>query len=375
MEASPLTWYPARIVQSSALLPELRVSSASLISNLHLTRVAKEKLQKKTIFNIGIFERRYTRETEATSDIAAQAVRPLLSHPVASAVQNLILATTSPDSPSPATAHRVHSKLRLSSQMLCFDVSSSCTSFLSALRASVAITEDNAASVVVASEVKHRVLDPHNANTSLLFGDGAGALLLHKGWHGEAFAFPFIATENRLVEHIGIEGGGSRFPDRKPFLHLQEPRLLFREIVKNIVTAIECCWQAKEQALLQSGAAACGGLIFIHQANRGLLQAVKDKLPPDISDRIVICMGDTGNLISASVPVLRTRALQFVCANENRVIDSAAPGGPPECEDERVDLRHAVERYFNKNGPNIDIWVAAGGGFQTVGVLHASRLF
>ena len=168
-----------------------------------------------------------------------------------SALRNLdalIVATTSPDMPSPATAHRLHGKLNLLGHVHCFDVSSSCTSFLSALRAGIGIMERQV--LIIATECKQKTLNQADLRTRSLFGDGAAGILLEPSDGTEAFAFPYVCSNSSAVHRIQIPVGGSVEPFTASNLHrvgleLNEPKSTFFLIVNQFVLAIQSAWDAR----------------------------------------------------------------------------------------------------------------------------------
>jgi 3-oxoacyl-[acyl-carrier-protein] synthase-3 len=385
-----------------------------MVSNFDLSPTAEgsERLWRQT----GIRTRRYALAEEAASDLAAQALTPALTPEVRSHLRALVLATTSPDYPSPATAAYVHAALDLSSSTLAFDVASSCTSFLSGLLAALGLVESGGQVALVASEVKHKSLGD-DERMRALFADGAAALILGRGDGREGFLPTFARVDHALAHHIQIPVGGSRAPvslsnlaDAR--LRMVEPRMVFRHTVKAFHDAIMACWEARAEACARLGLAssAVPGFVYCHQANANILREVRDRLPDEVARRMPILMEDVGNMVCASLPVARTRlrllerlwlpeGFRSPTSIDGLVVDTREEAESLRVEDraggfflerlgrETRDDLHACLRAGQGDGPiapslaqpgasrpRIDAWVAAGGGFQTLGVLHARNV-
>lgn|GEM_PF-4102421 len=447
MESGGQRWQRVRLVASGAVLPPRRMSNADVVASTIQKPSAKseahdddasaaqaaDRIHRQT----GIATRRYAHAHEATSDLAADALRTLTAFVPLSGLRALIVATTSPDVPSPATAHFVHAALGLPPSTLAFDVASSCTSFLSAVHAGLGIVQglaDGERVAIVAAEVKHKSLG-NDPRMRALFGDGAAALVFARASdttnaacvrdnetqteQHEAILPAFARVDAEFAHHIQIPIGGSRTPATAENLgafrlQMNEPRLVYRHTVKAFCDAITACWEARAETLLRAGfdPDACPGLIYAHQANANILRDARERLPASLAARLPILLEDVGNMVCASLPVARTRLkilerlftdTGFARASPSAIgSDPASSTGtlfrwelPQESlalldraggfflEDLSADVRTDVHatiaagvhaRHFFKGAPRIDAWVAAGGGFQTLGVLHGVGL-
>jgi 3-oxoacyl-[acyl-carrier-protein] synthase-3 len=403
-------WQRACLLGSSAYLPTRVISNEMLLGNVQTASHSPETLFKQT----GIFERRYALSSQSTSDLATFALEPLVNllKKHQTALSALIVATTSPDYPSPATANWVHKKLGLGENVHCFDIASSCTSFLSAFRCALGFVHAGGNVAVVAAEVKHKSLAENDMRTRSLFGDGAaGMMLCHSKTVDEAFLFCHVQVDTALAEKIRIPVGGSVQPVtalnvNQTFLTISDPKLTYIHTVKRITSAIEYAWKKREETLAEKGlnAQTTDGLIFVHQANANILKDVKARLAPHIAMRIPLLMGDVGNMVCASLPVLRTRCLELEgqrqksdlkghvptqgrpTVNERGkesvfVIDGAQGTGDPHWRSavsaenfKSLEEAWSLGRLEHRNEKFIDIWVAAGGGFQTLALLHAKNM-
>jgi len=294
--------FSVKIVYSFCYLPSRRVEN-----------------DQQGIKYTGIKQKRYGSPCDAASDLAYRAFLPVMSSTeslyIKEKLETLIFASTSPDVPSPATACFLHKKLGFKEDMHCFDVVSSCSSFLSALRIGAALVEKNKYCAVVASELKHKSIDQNDLRSLSLFSDGSGGVILEKD-ENESFAIEhyFQRTLSEYSDHIIVPVGGSREPIsaenlKRNTLQFKHPKKIFIVTVENILNAVTQSIDA-----LKSNE---NYVFFIHQANKNILEEVKSRLPERIARRIPILMSDVGNMLSASIPVLRCRvyflrALYFV---------------------------------------------------------------
>ena len=173
--------------------------------------------------------------------------------------------------------------------------------------------------------------------------------------------------------------------------------MLFRETVKEFIKAIEACWDARKKL---GYAESDPGFIFVHQANANILREVKSRLPAALADRMPILMEDIGNTVCASLPILRTRWKVLECLwkrgggfssgsgktfletpfGERIFLHesfSQVPLGTPFVDFSSLELEAEAHKMIgsyagieSKSARRADCWIAAGGGFQTLGVLH-----
>lgn len=214
-------------------------------------------------------------------------------------------ATTTPDATSPATAHRLHAELGLPTGVAACDVTSSCTSVLSALL----LAKGDA--LVVAAEAKSRHIAPGDGRAAALFGDGAVALRLQGIAPDPAvWLEPFV--DSSLVDNIRVQADPSS--GLKQQLVLSQGKLMFRRTVAALVAMIERALVVCRKSEWELAR------VFIHQANSNVLAEVKRHFP-DVF--IPVLMSDIGNTVSVSLPLHRLRVLTLV----------ALAGHDPGCRD------------------------------------------
>lgn len=253
----------------------------------------------------GIVERRMAEPGVATSDLAVEAgARALKSsgHAVADAV---ILATMTPDRPCPATAPEISARLGLPSGMA-FDLNAACSGFIYGLAVATGMLAAGLAErvLLIGADLMTRVVDPMDRNTSVLFGDGAGAVVLASGGPEEPGALgPFdLGGDGERADLLHIPAGGTRRPAYSDdvtagehFLHM-EGKEVYRQAVMGMTTS---CQRVLAKAGLRTSDI---DHLVAHQANARILTAVGDRLdiPPD---RRVCNVDRYGNTTGASIPL------------------------------------------------------------------------
>ncbi|MEV8019766.1 ketoacyl-ACP synthase III [Streptomyces sp. NPDC086554] len=200
---------PVGVLGTGSCLPEHVVSNAAVAE---LAGVTPSWIERKT----GIRERRYAADHQASSDLAGTAARRALDvaglHP--EQVRWIIVATSTPDHPQPATATLVQDRLG-ASRAAAFDVNAVCAGFVAALQVATRLlagAEKDCYALVIGAEVYSRIIDRQDRRTAPLFGDGAGAIVLGSVSDGRGVLGTGIRTDGHLHELIGVPAGGSRLP-------------------------------------------------------------------------------------------------------------------------------------------------------------------
>ena len=198
----------AQIAGTGAYVPERRVTNQELAASVHLDDAG---IRRRT----GIDERRWAGKDQAASDLATEAVRAAMERAgcAASDLDAIVLATTSPDMWFPSTACLVQRNLQ-ASNAFALDVSASCCGFLFALSVAEQFIRSGQVQTVavVAAEVKSRFLDKNDPATAILFGDGAGAVILKKSADESGLLSIRIYSDGTKSGMIRIPAGGSRRP-------------------------------------------------------------------------------------------------------------------------------------------------------------------
>ncbi len=257
----------------------------------------------------GIGERRFAADDQATSDLAVGAARIALeSAGIAPEQLDLIVcATLSPDTPIPATAVWVQRKLGIAAPA--FDVNSACAGFSYAFTTGTAFIESGQAEtvLVLGAEVLSRFLDFTDRTTCVLFGDGAGALVL-RPTEGGGVLGSVLGADGRAAEILHIPAGGSARPASHETVDARDHSIRMpkgREVFKRAVVEMA---GACRQLLEKSGHTPDDvDLLIPHQANARIMVAVAERLGIGL-DRAVVDVESVGNTSAASIPIALDRA-------------------------------------------------------------------
>jgi 3-oxoacyl-[acyl-carrier-protein] synthase III len=274
----------------------------------------------------GIKQRHIAAEGELTSDLGIAAAKQALVRAAIDPIDIdlVICATATPDRTFPATAVRIQAGLGIT-KGAAFDIQAVCSGFVYALT-----TADNflktgqfKRALVVGAETFSRILDWSDRGTCVLFGDGAGAVVLEaQPQHGTREDRGILATrirsDGRFEELLYVDGGPG---STKTTGHLRmNGREVFRHAVQKIHGVIE-------ETLVQTGYAADEIDLYIpHQANQRILDGIAKKLGVG-PDKIVITLAKHGNTSAASIPLALNEAFEQHRIKEGALILMEAMGG------------------------------------------------
>src|SRR6476469_4702971 len=268
----------SRIIGTGSYLPERVISNREAGAAL--------KIDPDTIIRLtGIEERRWADLAQASSDLAVEAARAALDAAglEPTAMEAILVSTTSPDMAFPSTACHVQRKLACGS-VPAFDVAASCSGFLYGLSMADAMIRSGQVKtcLVVAAEVKSRSVDPADGDTALLFGDGAGAVVVRgepeAGQLSRGLLGIRLHADGSQHDLITIPAGGSRRPttsgtvDAKSHTLRMQGAPLFRLAVKRLDQAIREI--VKEFGVDRQDIAQ----LVVHQANGRILDQLTKRL-------------------------------------------------------------------------------------------------
>jgi 3-oxoacyl-[acyl-carrier-protein] synthase III len=274
----------------------------------------------------GIRQRHIAAEGEATSDLAAAAARDALARADLrpSEVDLLILATSTPDHTFPATATGVQARLGLG-RIPAFDVQAVCSGFAYALA-----TADNflrlgqaRTALVIGAETYSRILDWSDRGTCVLFGDGAGAMVLRaEEAHGTPFDRGVLATrlgaDGSHYHDLYVDGGPSS-TGTSGFVRMNG-REVFRHAVHMLADGATAVLDACGYA------AADVDWLVPHQANKRIIDAVGRRLGiPD--ERVLVTVDRHANTSSASIPLALAAAERDNLLRRDQLLVLTAMGG------------------------------------------------
>ncbi len=288
----------AKILGTGSYLPANRVSNEDLAK---FVDTSDEWIYTRT----GIKNRHIAADDEKTSDLAVQAAKAALADAgvEASEIDLIIVATATPDMQFPATATMVQHKLGVGG-CPAFDVQAVCAGFMYAISTANAYIKSGMSkkALVIGAEVFSRIMDWSDRTTCVLFGDGAGAVVLG-------------ASDEPGIIHSKLQADGTYLDMLKvpaqmangeivgsPFLKM-DGQAVFKFAVRTLA-------QAAEDVLHEAGMSADEvDWLVPHQANKRIIDSTAKHLGISM-DRVVLTVQDHGNTSAASIPLAMDTAIK-----------------------------------------------------------------
>ncbi len=258
------------------------------------------------VTRVGIRERHIVEKGVATSDLATEAARICLAERGIrpEEVEVIIVATVTPDMLFPSTACLVQHKLGATGAWG-FDLSAACSGFLYALQVGTKLIETGAHKkvMVIGADVMSSILNYTDRTTCVLFGDGAGAVLLEPADNDTTGILDYVhEIDGSGGSSLSMPGGGSLHPashetvnQNMHFVH-QEGQAVYKFAVRKMV-------EASENVLQRNGLTVADlNLLVPHQANRRIIDATVERLGLDPA-RVIINIDRFGNTTAATIPL------------------------------------------------------------------------
>ena len=309
--------YP-RITGTGAYLPERVVTNLELAASVD---TSDEWIRERT----GIRQRRIVDEAESTCDLAERAAREALAAAGAdpSALDLIVVGTTTPDRIYPSTACRLQARLGAGS-CPAFDVQAVCAGFIYALGVAEKFFRAGAAgrALVVGADTHSRLLDWSDRGTCVLFGDGAGAVVLEAS-ESPGVLSTHLHADGRYEPLLYVEGGtprgAGRMAEGGAYTKMQG-----NEVFK---VAVRTLHRIAGETLAANGMEHSDvDWLIPHQANIRIIEATARKLGLPM-DRVVVTVGDHGNTSAASVPLALDTAVRDGRVRPGQVLLLEAFGG------------------------------------------------
>lgn len=276
----------------------------------------------------GMKRRHWASEEEATSDLATAAASAALVHAGmrAQEIDCFIVATVTPDYYFPATACLVASKLGVTDKPA-FDIGIACSGFIYGLTVASGLIRSGVYQrvMLVGAETLSKILDKHDRATAILFGDGAGAVILERSAQ-DSFLASDLGADGSRPELLYAEGSGARRPldhdalDAKVHLIHMQGRETFKLAVQRMVDATG--------SVLKKANLSKADVTFLvpHQANRRIIAATARYLDlPD--DKVVVNISEYGNTSAASIPMALSETVRAGLVKPEDLIVFVAFGG------------------------------------------------
>jgi 3-oxoacyl-[acyl-carrier-protein] synthase-3 len=276
----------------------------------------------------GMKRRHWTSDSEATSDLASAAAEAALVHAELQAtdVDCFIVATVTPDYYFPATACLVATRLGVREKPA-FDIAIACSGFIYGLTVASGLIRSGVYRrvMLIGAESLSKILDKSDRSTAILFGDGAGAVILERS-EQDSFLASDLGADGSRPELLYAHGSGSREPidhaalDAKLHLIHMQGRETFKLAVNKMV---ESTGSVLSKANLTKDDIA---FLIPHQANKRIIDATARYLGlPD--DKVVINISEYGNTSAASIPMALSETVRTGRVKPGDLIVFVAFGG------------------------------------------------
>ncbi|HJS33772.1 MAG TPA: beta-ketoacyl-ACP synthase III [Alphaproteobacteria bacterium] len=289
-----------QVVGCGAYLPRRVVSNADLARTVATT---DEWITERT----GIKQRHIAAEGELTSDLALAAAKDALASAglTAGELDLIVLATTTPDETFPATATRVQARLGIAG-CAAFDVQAVCSGFIYGLAVADNFirTGQSKTALVIGAETFSRILDWSDRSTCVLFGDGAGAVVLRASQGAgngkdRGVLSTHLHSDGRYHDALYVDGGPSS--TGKAGVVKMDGREVFRHAVTKLAAVVE-------EALAANGLTGADiDWLVPHQANKRIIDGMARKLGLG-ANRVVATIDHHANTSAASIPLALAEA-------------------------------------------------------------------
>ena len=288
----------ANITSIGKYLPEKQLTNKDLEKYLD---TSDEWIQERT----GIQVRRIVNKNQATSDLCINAINELLEKRKISAneIDVIIVATVTPDMMFPSTACIIQEKIGAKNAWG-YDLSGACSGFLFALQTGSQFIESGKYKkvLVIGADTMSSILNYSDRNTCILFGDGAGAVLLEPSLNGYGIIDSKLRIDGTGGNFLYLKAGGSRMPttlktvkNKEHYLY-QEGKIVFKYAVKEMYKISKDILERNNISIEQIA------LFIPHQANKRIIDLTSQKLniPPE---KVLINIEKYANTTAGTIPI------------------------------------------------------------------------
>lgn len=303
-------------------VPERRLTNADLE---RMVETSDEWITTRT----GIRERRIVGPGESTSTLATEAGRRALAKAGVEPgqIDLVILATCTPDRPFPATACTVQNNLGITG-VPAFDLAAACSGFVYGLNVATSMVRAGAAKNVlfIAADVFTKYINWNDRNTCVLFGDGAGAVVLQATEQPLGMLSCVMGADGGSEDLMAVDAGGSRLPATPELLEQGRQYVYMngREIFK---LAVRGMGDSSTEAMAQAGVSTEQiELVIPHQANLRIIDAAAKRLGVPL-ERVMVNIDRYGNTSAATIPIALAEAAEQGRLHEGDNVLLTAFGG------------------------------------------------
>jgi 3-oxoacyl-[acyl-carrier-protein] synthase-3 len=294
----------SKIITTGSYLPE------KVLTNFDLEKMvdtSDEWITERT----GIKERRIAAENQAASDLAYEASRVALERAALKVddIDLIIAATVSGDMPFPSTACILQDKLG-AKNAAAFDINAACSGFIYGLYVADSFIRSGMHKrvLIIGTEVLSKITDWEDRTTCVLFGDGAGAVIIEPTEEDRGIISVFINSDGSMWDLLHLPGGGSRYPtsrasiDKRLHYIKMKGNETFRVAVRTLEDLIVKILEKNKLNPSQLS------LLIPHQANLRIIQATADRLGISM-DKFIVNLDRYGNTSAASIPIALDEAV------------------------------------------------------------------
>lgn len=276
----------------------------AILTNDELAGISPGWTPEKIAAKTGIVQRRIAAAEECASDLAVAAAQKLFAggtcHP--EEIDFILFCTQSPDYFLPTTACILQDRLGLPTSAGALDYNLGCSGFVYGLSLAKGLVETGQATnvLLLTAETYSKFLHPDDRSVRPLFGDAAAATLVRGRPDAPAGGLPWIGpfvfgTDGQGMDNLIVAGGGMRRPRSANHLYMNGPEI-FTFALRVVPQAVKALLARAEMSLDDVD------LFVFHQANRYLLEHLRDKLriPPE---KFVLALSHVGNTVSSTIPI------------------------------------------------------------------------
>ncbi len=294
-----------RVVGTGSYLPD------KVLTNFDLEKIidtTDEWITKRT----GIKERRIAADDESTSDMAVKAsIRAIESAGLRPEdIDLIIVGTSTPDYPIPATAPIVQDKLGCRRGIPAFDLNSVCSSFTYSIMAGNGIlsTMDYKYCLLIGADLYSRIMNWKDRGACIIFGDGAGAMVLEKNVQSKGLLSGVYGVDGSGAELIKLSVGGSKNPAKDFASYNYEDMFFYMDGRKVYEFTIKVLPQVIDNLLKKAGVTPDEVDVYLlHQANLRIIESISDLLKVPM-EKFIVNIRNVGNTSSASIPIAADQA-------------------------------------------------------------------
>lgn len=285
----------AKITQVASYVPE------QVITNDDLSKIM-ETSDEWIVSRTGI-KRRHITQNETTSDLGTQVAKQLLAQASLTAkdLDFILVATITPDSLMPSTAARIQANIG-ACKAFAMDITAACSGFVFALATAEKFIQSGLyqKGLVIGAETLSKTLDWSDRSTSVLFGDGAGGVLLEtattKHFLAESLHTDGSRGHSLSSGKLGLSSPFSEEGVDDKFLKM-DGRAIFDFVIRDVSKSIKALIEASEVGIETLD------YLFLHQANQRILEKMAKKIGVAL-DKLPANMMEYGNTSAASIPIL-----------------------------------------------------------------------